>query len=124
MPRQRSVALTDAEARIMSVLWQRGTASVADVVAALKKQHGVSYSTVQTILRILEDKKYVSHHKIGRAFLYRPVVDERQARRRALRHLATRLFNGSPSLLVLNVLEDEQIDPEELQRLRQLIEHS
>jgi BlaI family transcriptional regulator, penicillinase repressor len=122
MPRHRSPALTDAEARIMSVLWQQGTSSVAGVVAALKKKHGVSYSTVQTILRILEDKKYVAHDKVGRAFLYRPLVDERQARRRALRHLVARLFDGSPSLLVLNVLEDEEIAPEELKRLRQLIE--
>ncbi len=121
MPRHRSPALTDAEARIMSVLWQRQTASVADVVAALKRKHGVSYSTVQTILRILEGKKYVSHDKVGRAFLYRPLVDERQARRRALRHLATRLFHGSPSLLVLNVLEDEEIGRDELTRLRRLI---
>ena len=122
MARRRSPALTDAEARVMSVLWQRQTASVADVVAALKKSRVVSYSTVQTILRILEEKGYVSHEKVGRAFIYRPRVDERQARRRALRHLAARLFNGSPSLLVLNVLEDEEIDKGELSRLKKLIE--
>jgi predicted transcriptional regulator len=122
MSRPRSPALTDAEARVMSVLWRRHTASVADVVVALKKTHAVSYSTVQTILRILEDKGYVSHEKVARAFIYQPRVDERQARRRALRHLVTRLFEGSPSLLVLNVLEDEQIDASELNRLKKLIE--
>jgi predicted transcriptional regulator len=114
--------LTDAEAPVMAVLWQRNTATVADVVDALKKKRAVSYSTVQTILRILEMKGYVSHEKVARAFIYRPCVDERQARRRALRHLLTRLFNGSPSLLVLNVLEDDQIDSEELQRVKKLIE--
>jgi predicted transcriptional regulator len=122
MPRSRSPALTDAEARVMTVMWQRNTATVADVVAALKKKRPVSYSTVQTILRILETKGYVSHEKVARAFVYRPRVDERQARRRALRHLVGRLFNGSPSLLVLNVLEDNQIDGEELMRLKKLIE--
>jgi predicted transcriptional regulator len=122
MPRPRSPALTDAEARVMSVLWQRHTASVADVVAALRKKRPVTYSTVQTMLRILEAKGYVSHEKVARAFIYRPRVDERQARRRALKHLVSRLFNGSPSLLVLNVLEDEQIDADELSRLKQLIE--
>jgi predicted transcriptional regulator len=106
----------------MHVLWQRGTATVADVVDALKKQRLVSYSTVQTILRILETKGYVSHEKVGRAFMFRARVDERQARRRALRHLLRRLFNGSPSLLVLNVLEDEQIDRDELARVKKLIE--
>ena len=63
MARHRSPALTDAEARVMSVLWQRGTATVGDAVAALKKKRPVSYSTVQTILRILENKGYVAHDK-------------------------------------------------------------
>jgi len=124
MARRRSPALTDAEARVMAVLWERTTATVADVVAALKKKRSVSYSTVQTILRILEGKGYVSHEKVGRAFIFRPRVDERQARRRALRHLMTRMFNGSPSLLVLNVLEDEQIDSDELVRLKKVIEEA
>ena len=122
MPRTSSPALTDAEARVMGVVWQQQTVTVGDVVAALKKQHAVSYSTVQTILRILETKGYVAHEKIARAFVYRPVVDERQARRRALRHLMGRMFNGSPSLLVLNVLDDEEIDAAELKRLKKLIE--
>ena len=124
MPRKTSPALTDAEARVMAVLWQLRTATVGDVVAALAPERAVSYSTVQTILRILEDKEYVEHDKVARAFIYRPVVDERQARRRALRHLATRLFNGSPSLLVMNVLNDEEMDRDELQRLKKLIEEA
>ena len=122
MARKRSPALTDAEARVMAVLWQQQRATVGDVVAALKKKRAVTYSTIQTILRILEMKGYVAHEKIIRAFVYHPLVDERQARRRALRHLLARLFNGSPSLLVLNVLEDEDIDPAELKRLKKLIE--
>jgi predicted transcriptional regulator len=122
MPRPRSPALTDAESRVMTVLWQHTAARVADVVAALRRKRTVSYSTVQTILRILEAKGYVSHEKVGRAFVYRPRVDERQARHRALRHLVSRLFNGSPSLLVLNVLQDEQLDDEERARLKKLIE--
>jgi BlaI family transcriptional regulator, penicillinase repressor len=124
MPRKPSPALTDAEARVMAVLWQLETATVGDVVAALAPERTVSYSTVQTMLRILEDKQYVVHDKVVRAFIYRPVVDERQARRRALRHLATRLFNGSPSLLVMNVLHDEEMDPAELQRLKKLVEEA
>ena len=122
MARKRSPALTDAESRVMSVVWQRGTATVGDVVASLSKVRPATYSTIQTILRILEAKGYVTHQKVARAFLYRPLVDERQARRRALRHLVGGLFNGSPSLLVLNVLEDEQIDAAELKKLKKLIE--
>ena len=114
----------DAEARVMSVLWQRKTATVGDVVFALKRKRPVTYSTVQTILRILETKGYVTHDKVERAFVYRAVVDQAQARRRALRHLVGRLFDGSPTLLVSNVLEDETIDAAELKRLKELIEHA
>jgi predicted transcriptional regulator len=108
----------------MAVLWQVETATVADVVGALRRKRPVTYSTVQTILRILETKGYVTHEKVARAFLYRPRVDEHQARVRALRHLASRLFNGSPSLLVLNVLEDEGLDPAELRRMKKIIEEA
>ena len=106
----------------MAVLWRTPPASVADVVEALKESAPVSYSTVQTILRILEMKGYVSHEKVARAFVYHPVIDQRQARKRALRHLASRLFNGSPTLLVLNVLDDEELDETERARLKKLIE--
>jgi predicted transcriptional regulator len=123
MARSKSPALTDAEARVMAVLWERQTATVADVVSALRKRP-VTYSTVQTILRILETKGYVAHDKVDRAFVYKPIVDQAAARRRALRHLVGRLFDGSPSLLVSNVLQDETIDPGELKRLKELIEHA
>ena len=124
MPPKPSPALTDAEARVMEVVWEKATATVADVVEALKETAGVSYSTVQTILRILETKGYVAHDKVARAFIFRPLVDERQARRRALKHLVSRLFDGSPSLLVLNVLDDARMNPEELKRVKKLIEHA
>ena len=124
MARRPSPALTDAEAQVMAVLWRLNTASVGDVVAAMNESRTVTYSTVQTMLRILETKGYVAHDKVARAFVYRAVVDERQARRRALRHLVSRLFEGSPSLLVLNVLEDEDIDPAEREQLRKLIERA
>ena len=95
----------------MHVLWNRGSATVADVLDALPSRPKATYSTVQTMLRILERKGYARHEKVGRAFVYRAVLDRRQARRRALGHLLTRLFDDSPSLLVLNVLEDQRIDP-------------
>jgi predicted transcriptional regulator len=104
----------------MRVLWDEQSATVADVAERLKS----NYSTVQTMLRILEAKGYVTHEKAGRAFTYKPLVDQTQARRRALSHLVSGLFNNSPALLVLNVLEDERIDPRELSRLKQLIKDS
>jgi BlaI family penicillinase repressor len=122
MARHPSSSLTDAEARVMTALWALGQGTVADVTAALDAEYAVKYSTVQTMLRILEAKEYVTHAKQGRAFIYRPLVDKKQARRKALRHLVTRLFDGSPSLLVLNVLEDKRIPREEIERLKRLLE--
>jgi BlaI family penicillinase repressor len=124
MARKQSPALTDAEAQVMAVLWRLKRASVGEVVSVMSETRHVTYSTVQTILRILETKGYVTHDKVARAFVYEPVVDERQARRRALRHLVSRLFEGSPSLLVLNILEDEEIEPAEREQLKKLIERA
>jgi BlaI family transcriptional regulator, penicillinase repressor len=124
MARKQSPALTDAEAQVMAVLWRLHRASVGEVVSSMSETRHVTYSTVQTILRILETKGYVTHDKVARAFVYEPVVDERQARRRALRHLVSRLFEGSPSLLVLNILEDEAIEPAEREQLKKLIERA
>lgn len=107
----------------MNALWSLGDAgSVADVTAALEPKHAVKYSTVQTMLRILESKGYVTHEKNGRAFIYRPLVDKKQARRKALRHLVSRLFDGSSNLLVLNVLEDKRIPQDELERVKRLLD--
>ncbi|HEY7447162.1 MAG TPA: BlaI/MecI/CopY family transcriptional regulator [Vicinamibacterales bacterium] len=124
MARRRSPTLTDVEARIMTVLWDKERATVSDMVIALRPKYPAAYSTVQTMLRILETKGYVKHEKSGRAFIYRPLIDQRQARRRALSHLVSRLFDNSPSLLVLNVLEDDRIDAAELDRLKKLIHHA
>jgi predicted transcriptional regulator len=124
MARKQSAALTDAEAEVMVVLWRLRRASVSEVHTAMNETRAITYSTVQTMLRILETKGYVTHDKVARAFVYEPVIDEHQARRRAMRHLVRRLFEGSPRLLVLNVLEDEDIDPVEREQLRKLIEHA
>ena len=124
MARKQSAALTDTESEVMAVLWRLRRASVGEVVTAMNEARPVTYSTVQTMLRILETKGYVTHDKVARAFVYEPAIDERQARRRALRHLVRRLFDGSPSLLVLNVLEDEELDPAEREQLRKLIERA
>ena len=124
MPRKRSPTLTDAELRLMEILWDRGSATVSDVVDALPEQQALAYSTVLTTLRILEQKGYIEHEKEGRAFVYRPIVDRGQASHSAVRFVLSRFFDNSPELLLLNVLENEEIDPEELDRLKKLVEES
>ena len=120
MGRKQSQTLTEAELPIMEALWQKGSASVSGVVAALPDS-SAAYNTVLTILRILERKGYIRHTKAGRAFVYHPVVERGEASRRAVRTLVSRFFQGSPELLILNVLKDEQLDDGELERLKKLV---
>jgi predicted transcriptional regulator len=122
MPRPRSLTLTDGELRLMRVLWDRGEASVGDVVQALKERPKPAYNTVLTLLRILERKGYVTHRKDGRAFVFTPVVDKSNATRSALRTLVNRFFEGSPRLLMLNLLDDHELSPAALAQLKQRLE--
>lgn len=124
MPRPKSGTLTDAELRIMDVLWQKGSATVGEVAEELPKALDLAYNTVLTTVRILEQKGYVRHTKEGRAFVYHPVVDRQTASRSEIGRLATRFFGNSRELLVLHILQDESIDRDELQRLRQLIDEA
>lgn len=124
MPRKTSPVLTDAELRIMDVLWDVGEATVADTVKALAKRKALAYNSVLTTMRILEKKGYVAHRQEGRAFVYRPVVDRQAVRRSTIKHLLSRLFDDSPELLVLNVLETEGVDMTEVERLKQLLDES
>ena len=121
MARRPSPTLTDAELRPMEVLWERGPSTVSDVVNALPQELGLSYSTVLTTLRILEQKGYVRHTKEGQAYVYHAVIDQNQAQKKVLKHILSRFFDNSPELLVLRVLETEKLDAEDLQRIRELI---
>ena len=123
MPRKKSTDLTEAELRLMDVVWQKGQATVAEVAEALPKKLGLAYNTVLTTMRILEDKGYLEHTKPNecRAFVYRPVVGQKEASRNAVKNLLGRFFRNSPEALVLNLLEDEELSEQELKRIRKLI---
>ncbi len=122
MPRRSTPGLTDAELRLMEVVWEKGASTVAEVVQALPKKAPLAYSSVLTTLRILENKGYLSHKQEGRAFIYRPVVPRDQARESAVSHLVRRFFHGSRERLILALLKDKGIDAPEIERLRSLIE--
>jgi predicted transcriptional regulator len=124
LPPRKSVTLTEAELRLMDILWQKGPATVQQVVEALPEQQPLAYNSVLTTMRILEKKGYVEHVKDGRAHVYKPLVERREASRFEIRHLVNRFFKDSHEALVLNIIEDQSIDAEELQRLRQLLKES
>ena len=119
MPPKRSATLTEAELRLMEVLWQRGPSTVQQVLDALPGEKPLAYNSVLTTIRILEKKGYAAHAKDGRAHVYSPVIERSDATRSEVRHLVQRLFRDSHELLVLNILEDSGLTADELQRLKQ-----
>ncbi len=121
MARKKSPNLTDAELRLMEVLWKKGQATVGEVVSSLPADPPLAYSTVLTTLRILETKGYLRHVKQGRAFVYEPIVVQEEATRKALGHLLNRFFGGSHELLVMNLLKEESIGRAELRRIKKMI---
>jgi len=124
LARTKSATLTEAELRIMNVLWEKGPATVHDVLQALSSKPPLAYNSVLTIIRILETKGYVKHVKDGRAHIYMPKVDRKDATRFEVRHLVSRFFGNSHEQLVLNILEESSIDADELARVRQLLERT
>ena len=122
MPRSPSRTLTDAEHRIMEVIWRKGSATVADVTMELDETF--AYTTVLTVMRILRAKGYLSCRKAGRAHVYSPKVGRDAAAKKAVRQLLTKFFAGSPGELVLSFLRDEELTPDELEKLKKKIEES
>ena len=121
MPPRKSNTLTEAELRLMKLLWQRGESAISDLVAAIPEGETLAYTSVLTTVRILEQKGYVKHRQEGRAFLYSPTVAEHEASRSEVKHMLQRFFGNSRERLLLSVLGDDEIDAEELQRLKALI---
>ncbi|HEX2261594.1 MAG: BlaI/MecI/CopY family transcriptional regulator [Acidobacteria bacterium] len=121
MARRKSPTLTEVELELMDVLWDKGQATVSEIVESLPDAR-LAYSSVLTMMRILEQKGYVEHEKEGRAFVYRPLVDRQQAQKSVIGYLLKRFFNNSPELLVVNLLEHEDVTPAEVRRLKKMIE--
>ena len=105
----------------MRVLWQRGESTVAEMVSATTDDGELAYTSVLTTIRILETKGYVSHRQEGRAFLYSSSVGEVEAGKSEVRHVLQRFFGNSRERLLLSLLGDGDISPEELRRLKEAI---
>jgi predicted transcriptional regulator len=114
-----SIALTDREADLMQVLWDHGPSLVAEVREHLADP--LAYTTVLTVLRILESKGYVGHTEEGRVHRYFATVEKQTARKSALRHLTNKLFEGSSELLMTQLVSDHKLTDEQVQRLRRIL---
>lgn len=120
MPPKQSVTLTEAELRIMDVLWRKGSGTVQQVVDWLP--FALAYNSVLTTIRTLEKKGHVKHVKDGRAHVYEAAIGRQEATRFEIRHLVSRFFRNSHEALVLNILQDEALDAGKLKRLREMLE--
>ena len=114
------VSFTERELDVMAVLWDRGSATVAEVRDALSDE--LAYTTVLTVLRTLEEKGYVDHVEEGKAHRYRPLVARDKAGRSALTRLVRKVFRGSPEMLLTQLVSDRKLTAEELKRMRQLLD--
>ena len=122
MPPRQSGTLTEAELRIMNVLWLKGSGTVQQVLDSMEEKPALAYNSVLTTIRVLERKGYLEHIKDGRAHVYAPVVRQQEATRSEIRRLASRFFGDSHEDLVLNILEDRGMKREELARLRKMLD--
>lgn len=113
------IQFTDREAEVMEVLWERGPSLVAEVRGALKDEF--AYTTVLTVLRMLESKGYVRHEKEGRGHRYFAAVKQQAAQKSALRHLTRKLFKGSSELLFTRLVSDQKLNAEQIRKLRKLL---
>jgi BlaI family penicillinase repressor len=108
--------------RIMRILWERGRLSAREITETLSATAPIAHSTVQTLLRKLEQKGAVGHDEVDRAFVFYPLVEPEPVRRSATRELIDRVFDGSPAGLVSYLLKNEKLTADELGRIRDLIE--
>lgn len=120
-PSERRKLLTDVELELMSILWRLGQGTVNDVRAELPPERSLAYTSVSTVLRILEKKGLVRSHKVGRGHSYIPTLDKRRYERRALDHVIGTVFDGTPVTLVRRLVELEALTPTEIDEIRSLL---
>lgn len=113
------VSFTERELDVMAVLWDRGPSTVSEVKDCLADP--LAYTTVLTVLRTLESKGHVAHEEEGKAHRYFPLVAREDAGDSALRRMVSKLFRGSPALLLTQLVDDERLSADELRRMRALL---
>ncbi|BBM83825.1 BlaI/MecI/CopY family transcriptional regulator [Candidatus Uabimicrobium amorphum] len=119
MARRKSKILTEVEAEIMQILWKKGQASVQEICNELASKQ--AYTTVATMLRVLESKKYVSHVVDGRTYIYSPLREKEKEQNNVLKYITQRFFEGSVKSLLVHLVQGDNLSKEQLQELRDII---
>src|SRR5271170_5400059 len=118
--RRRSTTLTEQELEIMKIVWERETSTVRDVYEKLLERRKVAYTTVMTMMKILENKKYLKRTQADRAYVYRPAQPKRQVVGAMVRDFINRVFNGATEPLLVHLVEEHDLSPEELEEIARL----
>src|SRR6476661_2886972 len=118
--RHRSATLTEQELEIMKIVWGRESATVRDVYETLLERRKVAYTTVMTMMKILEQKKYLKKTQADRAYVYRPTQPKRLVVGAMVREFVNRVFNGSAEPLLVHLVEEHNLSPEDLDEIAQL----
>ncbi len=122
--RPRTATLTPQELEIMKVVWHKGDATVRDVYEALLEHRKIAYTTVMTMMKILEQKGYLKKRREERAYIYRPAHPEKVVVRSMVREFVDRVFNGSAQPLLVHLVQDRQLSEEELEEVARLIKEA
>ncbi len=116
--------LTQFEAEVMTILWKLGEASVRDILNHLPPERKVAYTSVATIVKILEDKQFVSSIKVDKTHTFIPRLQQETYQKKTLKHIVQQLFGGTTSSLVKNLINDESLSEVEKQEIKKMIEES
>lgn len=122
MKKKKSDRLTDVELEFMSELWALGEGTVRDVLARLPEDRNLAYTSGATILRILEQKGFVTSRKEGKSHVYIPSLSKNTYQSRTLKDLSARLFDDTPASLVARLVDDEALTEEALGQIRALVD--
>jgi len=119
--RRRKATLTDQELEIMKIVWERQNTTVRDVYEALLERRRVAYTTVMTMMKILEHKGYLNRKQVDRAYVYRPAQPKNRVIRAMVRDFVNRVFNGSAEPLLVHLIEDRHLTADEIEEIRRLM---
>ena len=114
--------LTEVELEFMSVLWALDEGSVRDVLAQLAPDRNLAYTSAATILRIMEQKRFVTSEKRGKTFVYKPMLAKDAYQSKTLRDLSDKLFDGTPATMVARLVSDQGMSEEALEEIRALLD--
>jgi BlaI family transcriptional regulator, penicillinase repressor len=119
--RPKSPTLTEQELEIMKIVWARDVATVRDVYEALLERRKIAYTTVMTMMKILEHKKYLRKTQEDRAYVYRPTKPKNQVIKGMVREFVNRVFNGSAEPLLVHLIEDQQLSKKDVEEISRMI---